>query len=260
METGHESPHGRARRLARSLREALDVERSFGVGEAVLPPRTGATVDLLPQRSCAENGSQMTTSDGQGEFGTTLEAVASVVSACESCTLCETRNLTVFGSGSPTADLLIIGEAPGADEDRTGLPFVGRAGKLLTKMLSAIDLDRERDVYICNILKCRPPGNRDPNAAEISACLPYLRRQIEIISPKVILTLGAPSSKTMLETKAAISAIRGKIFDRFGARLVPSFHPAYLLRNPAAKRESWDDLKLIRQLIDGPEATESANF
>jgi DNA polymerase len=155
----------------------------------------------------------------------------------------------VFGAGDPDADLMVVGEAPGADEDRQGVPFVGRAGQLLTRMLIAIDLPRE-EVFICNTLKCRPPGNRTPELTEIAACLPYLRLQIELVRPRIILALGSPAARTLLDTREGITRLRGRIFPRFGCRVVPSFHPAYLLRNPRAKRESWADLKLVRRLLD----------
>lgn len=166
---------------------------------------------------------------------------------CTACGLCETRTQAVPGVGHPHADLLIIGEAPGQEEDRRGEPFVGRAGQLLDRMLAAIGLDREA-VFITNVLKCRPPKNRDPRPEEARACGPYLRRQIELIEPKVILSVGRVSAQQLLETSESIGRLRGR-WHRFGPRETPllvTYHPAYLLRSPLEKRKAWDDLKRVR--------------
>jgi DNA polymerase len=143
---------------------------------------------------------------------------------------------------------MFAGEAPGADEDAQGVPFVGRAGQLLTKIIEAIGLARE-DVYIANVIKCRPPQNRNPEPDEIEQCEPFLFQQIDIIRPKVIVTLGKFAAHTLLRTDAPISRLRGRVFDYRGAKLIPTFHPAYLLRNPASKREVWEDMKLVRELL-----------
>jgi DNA polymerase len=156
----------------------------------------------------------------------------------------------VFGVGNPEADLMFVGEAPGADEDEQGIPFVGRAGQLLTKIIEAIDLRRD-DVYIANIIKCRPPQNRNPEPDEVASCEPFLFRQIEVIKPKVIVALGKYAAQTLLRTDAPISRLRGRQFDYRGAKLIPTFHPAYLLRNPSSKREVWEDMKLVRSLLHG---------
>jgi DNA polymerase len=237
-----ESPTTVARRVAASLRAACEVDDAFGVDERVLPPRRRPE-PAWPARA-ARRPAEPPSPDTAD-----LDTLREIVEACTRCHLHETRTQTVFGAGSPDADLVVVGEAPGAEEDRTGVPFVGRAGQLLTKMLAAIDLERDA-VFICNTLKCRPPGNKTPDAGEIAACLPYLRRQIELLKPKVVLALGSPAARTLLETREGITRIRGRIFPRFGAKVVPSFHPAYLLRNPAAKREAWEDLKLVRRLLD----------
>jgi len=180
------------------------------------------------------------------------EALAAVRDDIGDCTRCKLhalgRTQIVFGVGNPDADLMFVGEAPGGDEDVQGIPFVGRAGQLLTKIIEAIDLARD-DVYIANVIKCRPPGNRNPEPDEIAQCEPFLFRQIEIIKPKVIVTLGKFAAQTLLGTDAPISRIRGRVFDYRGAKLVPTFHPAFLLRNPAAKREVWEDMKLVRRLL-----------
>jgi uracil-DNA glycosylase len=168
------------------------------------------------------------------------------------CTRCKLhalgRRQIVFGVGNPQADLMFVGEAPGADEDVQGEPFVGRAGQLLTKIIEAIGLKRE-DVYIANVIKCRPPGNRNPEPDEVDQCEPFLFRQIEIVKPKVIVALGKFAAQTLLRTLDPISRLRGRVYDYRGAKLIPTFHPAYLLRNPASKREVWEDMKLVRSLL-----------
>ena len=165
--------------------------------------------------------------------------------ACTRCVLAGSRQHTVFGEGSPTPKLLVVGEAPGADEDRSGRPFVGRAGQLLTKMLAAIGLPRE-EVFICNLLKCRPPGNRNPRPDEVAACKPFLREQLRLLDPPLILALGSPAARELLQTRRGIMSLRGRFMKtREGYRVMPTFHPAYLLRNPAAKRDTWEDLKKV---------------
>ena len=154
----------------------------------------------------------------------------------------------MFGSGNPNADLMFVGEAPGADEDEQGVPFVGRAGQLLTKIIEAIDLRRE-DVYIANVIKCRPPANRNPEPDEIATCEPFLFRQIDVIKPKVIVALGTHAAHTLLRTDVPISQMRGKQYEYRGAILIPTFHPAYLLRSPDRKRDVWDDMKLVKSLL-----------
>src|SRR5262245_28586072 len=182
------------------------------------------------------------------------EALAAVRTEIGDCTRCKLhtqgRRQIVFGVGNPDADLMFVGEAPGADEDIQGIPFVGRAGQLLTKIIEAIDLRRD-DVYIANIIKCRPPQNRNPEPDEVASCEPFLFRQIEVIKPKVIVALGKYAAQTLLRTDAPISRLRGRVFDYRGAKLIPTFHPAYLLRNPSSKREVWEDMKLVRSLLHG---------
>ena len=180
------------------------------------------------------------------------DALAAVRLDIGDCTRCKLHTLgrtqIVFGVGNPDADLMFVGEAPGADEDVQGIPFVGRAGQLLTKIIEAIDLRRD-DVYIANVIKCRPPGNRNPEPDEIATCEPFLFKQIDIIKPRIIVTLGKFAAQTLLRTDAPISRIRGKVFDYRGAKLIPTFHPAYLLRNPSSKREVWEDMKLVKRLL-----------
>ena len=168
---------------------------------------------------------------------------------CRKCTLAETRHHLVFGAGNPEANLMLIGEAPGEDEDLQGKPFVGKAGQLLDKILAAIDFQRE-DVYIGNILKCRPPGNRDPLPEEIALCIPHIRRQIEIIEPRMILTLGRIAAQTLLETTFSLGRLRGVVHTYRDIPLIATYHPAALLRNPQWKRPVWEDVQKLRYLYD----------
>ena len=173
--------------------------------------------------------------------------------ACSRCKLHTLgRKQVVFGVGNPNADLMFVGEAPGADEDEQGEPFVGRAGQLLTKIIEAIGLKRE-DVYIANVIKCRPPGNRNPEPDEVEQCQPFLFRQIDAIKPKVIVALGKFAAQSLLQTTDPITRVRGRSFTYRGATLIPTFHPAYLLRNPSAKREVWEDMKKVRAILQGSE-------
>lgn len=183
------------------------------------------------------------------------QALRSEVARCTRCALAATRTQGVLGVGPHRADWLVIGEAPGAEEDRRGEPFVGAAGQLLDAMLKAIGLDRRSNVYIANILKSRPPGNRDPKPEEVAACLPYLRRQIALVQPKIMLAVGRIAAQNLLGTEAPLGRLRGQVH-RFGdTPLVVTYHPAYLLRTPADKRKAWEDLKFARsvyqQLTEG---------
>ena len=168
---------------------------------------------------------------------------------CSRCKLHKLgRTQVVFGVGNPNANLMFVGEAPGGDEDIQGIPFVGRAGQLLTKIIEAIELKRE-DVYIANVIKCRPPQNRNPEPDEVDTCEPFLFQQIDIIRPTVIVALGKFAAQALLRTLDPISRLRGRVFEYRGATLVPTFHPAYLLRNPSSKREVWEDMKLVKRLL-----------
>jgi len=183
----------------------------------------------------------------------TLEDIRRDLGDCKRCKLWSTRTNIVFGEGNPNAELMFVGEAPGADEDASGRPFVGRAGQLLTKMIEAIEMKRE-DVYIANTLKSRPPGNRNPEPDETSACIPFVYRQIATIRPKLIVTLGNPATQGLLETKVGITRIRGTFqeYPRIaGIKVLPTYHPAYLLRSPDKKREAWEDLKKARAFLRG---------
>jgi DNA polymerase len=180
----------------------------------------------------------------------TLEEIRADLGDCKRCRLSEKRTTIVFGVGNPRAELMFIGEGPGMEEDRQGLPFVGAAGQLLTKIIQAIDLTREQ-VYITNVVKCRPPNNREPEPDEAEACRPFLDRQIDAVRPKVICALGRVSALNLLRTDEGITRLRGRIFSYRGAKLVPTYHPAFLLRNPGKKRECWEDMKLVKKLLAG---------
>jgi uracil-DNA glycosylase family 4 len=187
----------------------------------------------------------------------TLDAIRTDLGDCRRCKLAPGRKNIVFGSGNPQAELMFVGEAPGADEDAQGLPFVGRAGQLLTKIIEAIGMSRD-EVYICNILKCRPPGNRNPETDEIAACEPFLFRQIASVKPRVICALGAFGAQTLLRTTESIGRLRGRLIDYRGAKLMATFHPAYLLRNPNEKRKVWEDVQIIRDYLRSLHATKKS--
>ncbi len=179
-----------------------------------------------------------------------LSALDVTVSGCRKCSLCETRRQTVFGVGNPAADCMLVGEAPGAEEDRQGKPFVGRAGQLLDAMLFAVGMNRD-EVYIANVLKCRPPQNRDPQGEEVVRCEPYLHRQVDLVAPRLIVAMGRFAAQSLLRTTEAISRLRGREFTYrdTGIPLIVTYHPAYLLRNPADKSKAWDDLLLMQKKL-----------
>jgi DNA polymerase len=216
--------------------------------------RTGpSNLPLSPQSGVGE------TSDGEPTIQiarSAAEALAAIQTdigpACMRCKLATLgRKQVVFGVGNPDADLMFVGEAPGGDEDIQGIPFVGRAGQLLTKMILAINLERDQ-VYIANVIKCRPPGNRNPEPDEIQTCEPFLFQQIDAVRPRVIVALGSFAAKTLLRTEESISRLRGRVFDFRGAKLIPTFHPSFLLRSPDRKRDAWEDLKRARALLTAP--------
>jgi DNA polymerase len=191
----------------------------------------------------------------EGEYlmtpGEMLRRQEQALQGCRRCKLCEGRTHIVFGCGNPSAELVVIGEGPGADEDAQGLPFVGRAGQLLTKMLASVNLSRD-EVFITNAVLCRPPGNRNPEAEELAACAPFLADKLSVIQPKVVLALGSVATQSLLRTKEAIGKLRGRVHTFGDAVLIPTFHPAFLLRNPGQeyKRMAWEDLKLTRREYD----------
>jgi uracil-DNA glycosylase family 4 len=188
-------------------------------------------------------------SDVTQHKGEPLNDLLREVTGCQRCSLAKTRKNIVFGDGNASAKIVFVGEAPGADEDEQGLPFVGRAGQLLTNIIKAMGLAR-KDVYICNILKCRPPGNRNPLPDEIRLCEPFLKQQLRRISPQIICALGSFAAKTLLKTETPITALRGRFQTYEGIKLMPTYHPAYLLRNPSAKKQVWEDVQLIMKEIE----------
>jgi DNA polymerase len=209
--------------------------------DAIVVEASGAGVNVLDSPVC------------DGSSSAALVALREEIGDCTRCVLHTLgRRQVVFGTGNPDADLMFVGEAPGADEDVKGEPFVGRAGQLLTKIIEAIELKRE-DVYIANVIKCRPPGNRNPEPVEVATCSPFLLRQIQTVKPRVIVALGTFAAHTLLATDAPISRLRGRVHEyRDGIKLVPTFHPAYLLRSPDKKREVWEDMKIVRALLAEP--------
>ena len=223
--------------------ELLDYLRAIGSEDLYLsqpdPPRPAAE----ELESVARPGPE--------ERRRELEALAVRAASCTLCPLSEHRNKVAFGSGDPNADLMFIGEGPGAEEDRQGLPFVGRAGELLTKIIQAIDLTRDQ-VYIANIVKCRPPGNRDPQAEEVAACRPYLEAQIDNIQPRVIVLLGKVAAQTMLGTDYTLGRMRGQWYHVRGVETRVTYHPAALLRNASFKRPTWEDMQIIRDRLREP--------
>ncbi len=207
------------------------------------PSPSGTALDAEPITAVAD--------DELGALSSLGALQAHIGPACTRCKLCTLgRRQVVFGVGNPEADLMFVGEAPGSDEDVQGIPFVGRAGQLLTKIIEAIELGRD-DVYIANVIKCRPPGNRNPEPDEVLTCEPFLFRQIDIVQPRVIVALGKFAAQTLLRTDTPITRLRGRVHPFRGAHLVPTFHPAYLLRSPDKKRETWEDMKLVRSLLRG---------
>jgi uracil-DNA glycosylase family 4 len=225
VDTLDTSPSGRGRR---------DSQRADAPGEG-----RESTQILKPSPYPLPEG------EGTSSSPLQLEVIRAEIGDCQRCKLAPTRTNIVFGSGNPNAELMFVGEAPGYDEDKQGLPFVGRAGQLLTKIIESINLKRE-DVYICNVLKCRPPDNRNPEPDEVGSCNPFLRMQLAAIRPKIVCCLGTFAAQTVLQTAAPISKLRGRFFDMDGMRVIATFHPAYLLRSPEKKREVWEDMKQIR--------------
>ena len=229
--------------LARQLRRRIELEERSGI---VFEPGGGAgtarrKTSPAPPTPPAADEPVSTTSDRADR----LAALEKEVADCRACPLGRTRTNLVFGVGNPEADLVFVGEAPGEEEDRQGIPFVGRAGQLLTRIIVNGMKMRREDVYICNVLKCRPPGNRNPSASEMFHCLPYLERQLEIIEPRVICALGAVAAQALLETDEPIGRLRGRWHQWHDIPMMVTYHPAYLLRTPAAKAKVWSDIKQV---------------
>lgn len=227
------------------LREAAAAGAPEPRPAAVVRPAAGVHVapqaSATPQAAGDERSRRIARMDW-GELG-------SAVAQCRACRLCEKRKQAVLGVGDVAAEWLFVGEGPGADEDEKGEPFVGQAGKLLDNMLAAIGLQRGRGVYIANVVKCRPPGNRTPEAAETAACFPFLERQIALIAPKLIVALGRPAAQTLLDAQVKIASVRGRLFDFRGTPLIVMYHPAYLLRNLPDKAKAWEDLCFARSAM-----------
>ena len=217
----------RKKRMDSSLREIVDDLKSY------LEYLQGMGIEGLPLSLPSEPG---------------LKEVREELGDCKRCKLHRTRKTLVFGEGNEKAILLLVGEGPGYEEDIQGRPFVGKAGQLLTKILQSIQLERE-EVYIANIVKCRPPQNRNPEPEEVQACRPFLLKQIQVLQPKIICALGSVAAQSLLQTGEKITALRGRSFDFDGIRVVPTYHPAYLLRNPERKREVWEDMKRIAEWL-----------
>jgi DNA polymerase len=231
---------GEMRELARALLAHVDYQRALGVAGV---PRTAiATDDVAPQ------------APSHSTQPATLEALRAEIGDCRLCKLAPGRTHLVFGVGNPRARLVFVGEAPGADEDLKGEPFVGRAGQLLTEIITKGMRLRREDVYICNVIKCRPPGNRNPEPDEVASCEPFLLRQLELIGPEVVVALGKFAAQALLRSKTPITQLRGRWFDYHGMMLMPTFHPAYLLRNPGDKRLVWEDIQKVMRVLGLPVA------
>ena len=246
-----------SRRRDPEVAEAAPRERAEPV-IATSPPRDAPQAEPTPPRVDAPSGivvGERFDDEPVPEIAAcrTLDEIASLVATCQRCDLYRTATNPVPGEGSPNARLMCIGEAPGAKEDATGRPFVGAAGELLTKILAAINLKRD-EVFIANVLKHRPPGNRNPLPNEVAACSPYLVRQVALIRPRVIITFGAFAAQTLLDTKLAIGKLRGSVHRYHGIPVVVTYHPAALLRNPAWKRPTWEDVQLARRILDNSPA------
>jgi DNA polymerase len=217
--------------------------------ESVALPQS-ESLEMVPEMSVKNAAINLPASEDRH---VRLKQIAAQVAKCRKCAeLAETRTQTVFGDGNPYSELVFLGEAPGADEDRQGVPFVGRAGKLLTDIITkGMKLNRE-DVYICNILRCRPPGNRNPSPQEAENCSVFLNQTLEVIAPKYIFCLGSIAATNLLDTQNSIGRLRGKVHDYYGIQVVCTYHPAYLLRNPSAKAATWEDVKLLMRIMGLP--------
>jgi uracil-DNA glycosylase len=219
--------------------------------EAILAEMGLAPIWRLRRQSAVVEGTEMPspTEPGAPQAGKNWVELKQLVSGCTQCGLHKTRTQTVFGVGDQEADWMLVGEAPGAEEDRLGDPFVGQAGRLLDNMLAAIDLNRTKNVYIANVLKCRPPGNRNPEPEEVAKCSPHLLQQIELVQPKLIVAMGRFAAQTLLDTDASIASLRGKVYRYAGRPLIVTYHPAYLLRNLPDKAKAWADLVFARRTM-----------
>jgi DNA polymerase len=227
----------------------LTLQKEIFGDELFIPKKTEVKSLTKESESVFEEPALFPEEKEAWEKATSLDQLEKLICDCTKCRLHQGRNKFVFGTGNPNADVLVIGEGPGAEEDKQGLPFVGRAGQLLTDMLKAIKFSRE-EVYIGNVVKCRPPENRTPMQDEMDTCMPYLKKQCELIKPKLILCLGLTAAKGLLKKRESLGELRKSIFEYEGARVIVTYHPAALLRNPHWKKDCWEDLKKFRSLYE----------
>jgi len=238
--------------VTRQIRDHLEIDMSQGISDLVLPQTETPTSEVKHDAPIVAAQPAASSRPVNTQKEADLATLQEETSQCNRCSLCKTRKNLVFGVGNPDAELMFIGEAPGADEDAQGIPFVGRAGKLLTRIITQGMKMERANVYIANILKCRPPANRTPSTDEMAVCMPHLMKQIEIIDPAIIVTLGATALNGLTQSKSAISKERGRFRDWNGIQLMPTFHPAYLLRNPPAKKDVWEDIKKVIEALNTP--------
>lgn len=235
--------------IKKEIIKALILQKEI-FGDDLFIPKKQRTANVVKEASNMYNEPELFPEEKEDwQKATSLEELEKLICDCTKCALSKNRNKFVFGSGNPNADVFVIGEGPGAEEDKQGLPFVGRAGKLLTDMLKAIKFERE-EVYIGNVVKCRPPGNRTPLPDEMDTCLPYLHKQFELIKPKLILCLGLTAAKGLLKKRESLGQLRKSVFEYEGAKVIVTYHPAALLRNPHWKKDCWEDLKKFRKLYE----------
>jgi uracil-DNA glycosylase len=235
-----------ARSCGLSAASAAPTPRGLWKGEA---PALEEPVRAAPSVAASSVEPASSEADDEPRGAERLDQIRRTIGDCQRCGLGQTRKNLVFGVGAPDAQVMFVGEGPGQDEDEQGQPFVGAAGQLLTKMIAAMGLTRE-EVYIANIVKCRPPANRDPAPEEVDACEPFLRQQIEAVGPRIIIAMGTFAAKTLLRTETGITRLRGRFYTYQGIPLMPTYHPAFLLRNPDAKRPAWQDLKAVMAEMD----------
>ena len=228
---------------------SLNLQKEIFGDELFIPKKKRATTLVKEPTSVFEEPALFPEEKEDWEKAKSLNELENIICTCTKCRLHSGRNKFVFGTGNPNADVLVIGEGPGAEEDKQGLPFVGRAGKLLTEMLKAIKFERE-EVYIGNVVKCRPPENRTPMPDEMETCTPYLKKQVELIKPKLILCLGLTAAKGLLKKRESLGELRKSVYEYEGAKVIVTYHPAALLRNPHWKKDCWEDLKKFRKMYE----------
>jgi DNA polymerase len=235
--------------IKKELLKSLEVQKEIFGDELFIPKRKRITTVVKEPSTGFVEPELFPAKREDWEKAASLDELEKLICNCTKCGLHKNRNKFVFGTGNPNANVLVIGEGPGAEEDRQGLPFVGRAGNLLTDMLRAIKFERE-EVFIGNVVKCRPPANRTPLPDEMDTCMPYLKKQYELIQPKLILCLGLTAARGLLKKRESLGALRGNVFEYEGAKVMVTYHSAALLRNPHWKKDCWEDLKMFRKLYD----------